>query len=177
MKVVNSSLVYAMLLLAPAWISGAAPSPEHPKLPPRFEPNLGQAPSGADFISYGDGFRLLIERGGATLQSLDGGSSGRHRLAYRRSRRGWRGPRVGAGYPGQSSYFLGNDRDKWVQRRAALRRLSNDPTSTTALTLSTAPAGRERSSTISYWLQAPTPATIALEFEGAEASPSTRTET
>lgn len=168
MKVVTNPLLYAILFLAPAWISGAAPSPEHPKLPPRFEPNRGQAPSSADFISYGDGFRLLIERNGATLQSVEAGGSGVI---------GWRV--VGAAedgelagldrLPGVSSYFLGNNPSKWIQGAPHYESLKR---SNIYDGIDLIYRGSEERAIEYDFVLAPgaDPSTIALEFEGVKLS-------
>ncbi len=104
----------AQNVLATAGTVEAASRLGHPKLPPRFEPNRGQAPADVHFVSYGNRFRLLIGRSRATLQSSDAGNS---------EVIGWR--IVGAAesgelqgldrLPGVSSYFRGNDAGKWIR--------------------------------------------------------------
>ena len=46
-----------------SWTAWSAARPPVNPMPVAFEPNRGQDASGADFVTYGDGFALLLRAG------------------------------------------------------------------------------------------------------------------
>jgi len=107
-------------------------------LPLSFEPNVGQAGGGVDFVAHGPGYTVLLSAAAATLhlqQGADAGAGAAPRRAGQQptSRRASTGrlappvqmrlqlagtsptPRVTgqAPLPGRVNYFVGNDRTRW----------------------------------------------------------------
>ncbi len=84
------------------------------KLPLIFEPNLGQAQAGVQFLARGAGYGLFLDSSGATLllqePSRSPGSVLTMKLAGSRQNPALAGADL---LPGHSSYFLGNDPAKW----------------------------------------------------------------
>lgn len=95
-----------------------SPFPSSAKPPLVFEPNLGQAPPAARFVSRGAGYAFLWSGDGATL-SLNG-SRVRLRLLDANPR-----PTATAidPQPGHSNYFLGSDPTAWKRNIPHYRRL------------------------------------------------------
>ncbi len=112
LRPVSSTAV--LLLVAACGLYGAT-RVESPRLPPHFEPNRGQAPTSASFISYGEGFRLLIEPSRTTVQLKTPGTEAATiacRLVDASETVRLEGL---ARLPGLSSYFMGNDPENWIR--------------------------------------------------------------
>lgn len=92
---------------------GAAPSALYPL--PRFEKNLGQAGSDADFLCRGRNHLLLLGPAGSSLHLLDTGTGDSFiplRMQVAGARTGSRGRGVNE-LRSKSNYYIGNDPNSW----------------------------------------------------------------
>lgn len=117
-------LTRTLIIFVLCSIQGYAQSPEQARstylvLPQSFEPNLGQAGRGVDFISHGLGYTFLLSASGADLQLIATQLSTpdqkqeravRIKLRGANSRAQAEGREVQAG---RSYYFIGNSCRAW----------------------------------------------------------------
>jgi hypothetical protein len=115
--------------------------PDYDRLPIRFEPNVGQAPSPIDYLAQGPGYSVALTRQGAILRLRQSSSEPRHpnpgarvhrpaalpvallrlSLVHTRARPHLHPERQ---QESVSNYFIGNDRSQWhghVPNYAAVR--------------------------------------------------------
>src|SRR5262245_10927666 len=104
------------LLCLPASEPGTRPAPPSSKhdraarrLPPRFEPNVGQFASAVSFVMRGAGYSALVMPA-ETVFVLAGRTRLRMKLAGANESAPIRGENR---LPGTSSYFIGNDPRQW----------------------------------------------------------------
>jgi Bacterial Ig-like domain (group 3)/Beta-propeller repeat len=82
-------------------------------LPLSFEPNVGQAGTGTQYLAHGPGYALTLDGGGAALAL--GADVVRLRLAGAREDIE---PTAESPLPGRINYYIGNDRSKWRENVA-----------------------------------------------------------
>ncbi|HEX8353627.1 MAG TPA: SBBP repeat-containing protein [Pyrinomonadaceae bacterium] len=91
---------------------------DYGRLPLRFEPNVGQAEAGVDFISRGHGYALFLKGGGAVLalrHAAAGGAPGRTSVLRMKLVGARPAPEVAGvgGLPGTANYLRGANPAAW----------------------------------------------------------------
>lgn len=81
------------------------------RLPMSFEPNVGQVPGDARFVSHGRGYTVLLTDQGATVQMHKKGAP----TSFRMKLLGSKPASASAAdqLPGHSNYYIGSDPSKW----------------------------------------------------------------
>lgn len=100
------------LIAIVATSAGAAPLDDLADLPFRFEANVGQAPASADYVARAAHHTLLLDGGGF---SIDLGPSGRMLRVDLVDTGGAIMHRAERSLPGVTSYFRGNDPERWIR--------------------------------------------------------------